>query len=136
MNSYLYHLQLNINFDNLDFYKGLMEFMGWNVIFEIDTVIGYKNKTNGDLWFVKSENLEHTNYDSIGVNHISLRVDEISNVDEIKNYLETNNTQMLFNTPKHRPEFSHKPDQTYYQIMFESPDKILFEIVYIGEIQK
>ncbi len=40
---------------------------------------------------------------------------------------------MLFGTPKHRVEFADSPKETYYQIMFESPDKILFEIVYKGE---
>ena len=83
-----------------------MEFIGWNVIFETNEVVGYKSKTNGDLWLVKSENFKPNNYDGIGVNHISLRVDTILNVDEIKNYLETNNIKMLFNTPKHRPEFA------------------------------
>ena len=38
---------------------------------------------------------------------------------------------MLFETPRYRPDFSSEPN-TYYQIMFESPDRILFEIVYVG----
>jgi hypothetical protein len=31
-------------------------------------------------------------------------------------------------------EQSHhaSPDKTYYQVMFESPDRILFEVVYTG----
>jgi hypothetical protein len=37
----------------------------------------------------------------------------------------------LFETPRHRPEFS-EGDNTYYQVMFESPDRILFEVVYTG----
>ncbi len=38
-------------------------------------------------------------------------------------------------TPRHRPEFSQGPDQTYYQVMFESPDRVLFEVVYTGPKQ-
>ena len=38
----------------------------------------------------------------------------------------------LFETPRHRPDFAHGEDTTYYQVMFESPDRILFEIVYTG----
>jgi hypothetical protein len=47
-------------------------------------------------------------------------------------YLREHNVQPLFETPRHRPEFSAGPDQTYYQVMFESPDRILFEVVYTG----
>ena len=109
-----------------------MEFMGWSVIFETDGTIGYKSKTNGDLWFVEADKNESNDYDAKGVNHISLRVDEMANVDEVKDFLEKKNVKMLFDTPKHRPEFTANPNETYYQIMFESTDKILFEIVYIG----
>ncbi len=109
-----------------------MEFMGWNVIFETEGGIGYKCHTNGDLWFVEADKNEFTDYDAKGVNHISLRVSKMSDVDEIKDYLEKNNIEMLFDTPKHRPEFTVSENETYYQIMFESPDKILFEVVYIG----
>ena len=35
-------------------------------------------------------------------------------------------------TPRHRPEFSASEHDTYYQIMFESPDRVLFEVVYEG----
>jgi len=110
-----------------------MEFMQWSIIFETNEVVGYKSGTNGDLWFIKSENLDSNSYDAIGVNHISLRVGEAENVDDIKTFLEKSGTKMLFDTPKHRPEFTSSEKETYYQIMFETPDKILFEIVYIGE---
>jgi hypothetical protein len=62
-----------------------------------------------------------------------LRVAETKDVDTVKDFLEEKNTRMLFDTPKHRPEFSSQEDETYYQIMFESPDKILWEVVYIGK---
>ncbi|MEX0895389.1 MAG: hypothetical protein WDZ94_00445 [Patescibacteria group bacterium] len=132
MKSHLYHLQLNIDFENLNFYKNFMEFMGWSVIFEMEGVIGYKSHTNGDIWFVEADKNEFSDYDTEGVNHISLRVDTMSNVDEMKNYLEEKGIKMLFNTPLHRPEFTDSDSETYYQIIFESPDKILFEIVYVG----
>ena len=132
MKSYLYHLQINIDFENLPFYKGLMEFMGWRVIFETESVVGYKSHVDGDLWFVKTDSKNFGDYDAKGVNHISLRADEMKNVDEVKTYLEKNKIAVLFDTPRHRPEFTSGEDETYYQIMFESPDKALFEVVYIG----
>ncbi len=38
--------------------------------------------------------------------------------------------------PHHRPEFAMNEKYTYYQVMFETPDRILFEIVYMGPLQK
>ena len=35
-----------------------------------------------------------------------------------------------------RPEFSQDTDHTYYQVMFETPDKILIEVVYGGLLKK
>ena len=132
MKSYFYHLQINIDFQNLAFYKGLMEFIGWEVIFEGKEAVGYKSGINGDLWFTKVDHAQTSDYDQKGVNHISIRVQNITDVKETKSYLEKNSVKMLFDTPRHRPEFTSKGDETYYQIMFETPDKILFEIVYIG----
>lgn len=132
ISSYFYHAQLNIDFTNLDFYKGFMEFMGWSVIFEMDTVIGFKSNSTGDIWFVKTSLNETTNYDAKGTNHISFRVNNQSDIDVAKDYLESKEVKMLFDTPRHRPEFVSKENETYYQIMFETPDKLLFEIVYIG----
>ncbi|MFS8130356.1 MAG: VOC family protein [Candidatus Dojkabacteria bacterium] len=131
MNSYFYHIQTNIKFENKQFYKDLFAFMGWSSIFEIEDVFGFKSKKNGDIWFVDTERTNKQDYDDIGVNHISLRVDELKNVDEITALLKEKGISTLFGTPKHRTEFTDE-SQTYYQIMFESPDKILFEIVYIG----
>lgn len=39
---------------------------------------------------------------------------------------------MIFDTPRHRPEFASNESETYYQIIFETPDKVQVEIVYIG----
>ena len=107
--------------------------MGWSTIFEMDEVVGYKSGTNGDVWFVKTENKKVQDYDGIGLNHMAFSVDSVKDVDTIKDYLETKQVTMLFDTPKHRPEFASSPKETYYQIMFKSPDNILFEVVYVGK---
>ncbi|MBI5356912.1 hypothetical protein HZB78_04895 [Candidatus Collierbacteria bacterium] len=109
-----------------------MEFIGWEVIFEGKEAIGYKSGTNGDLWFCKVGLAKTSDYDQKGVNHISIRVENLADVDETKNYLEKNSVKMLFDTSRYRPEFTSRDDENYYQIMFESPDRVLFEIVYIG----
>lgn len=132
MKSFLYHLQINIDFKNVSFYKDLMSFLNWSVIFEDKNIIGYKSNQSGDLWFVKSNKKRQTDYDCIGVNHISIRVGDLDEVDQAALFIQKKNVNMLFNTPRHRPEFVSTPTETYYQIMFTSPDNILFEIVYIG----
>ena len=109
-----------------------MDYLGWSVIMEDKDFAGYKSKSNGDLWFVKSTKDKNNDYDNYGVNHIALRVENQDDVDAVAKYLQKKGTKMLFSTPCHRPEFSASEKETYYQIMFESPDRVLFEIVYIG----
>lgn len=133
MKSHFYHSQINVDLSkNKSFYKDLFEFLGWTIIFEEAEMIGFKSESNGDLWFIEPDDKVQQDYDRIGMNHLSIRVDELKNVDEITEMLKQKGISTLFETPKHRPEFTGDPTKTYYQIMFESPDKILFEIVYIG----
>ena len=132
MKSHFYHIQVNIDFKNVSFYKDLLSFLGWSVIFETNDTIGFKSGTNGDLWFVNSQKKEQTDYDKMGMNHVSIRVEKQSDLDQVISFLNEKHVTMLFGTPKHRPEFTSEKDHTYYQVMFSSPDNILFEIVYIG----
>ena len=55
-----------------------------------------------------------------------------ADVDETVEFLRNLGVTLLFDTPRHRPEFAGGEDQTYYQVMFETPDRILLEVVYIG----
>ena len=47
-------------------------------------------------------------------------------------FLKRKGVAALFGTPRHRPEFAEGPGETYYQVMFASPDNVLLEVVYIG----
>ena len=66
------------------------------------------------------------------MNHLGLKVEAQADVDQMVAYLQQHGVPALFETPRHRPEFTAGPDKTYYQVMFESPDRILFEVVYTG----
>lgn len=132
MKSSLYHLQINIDFKNASFYRELFTFLGWTLIFEAENMMGFKSDKAGDIWFIDSQKKGHTDYDKFGMNHLSIRVGEQLNVDEVVSFLATKQIKALFETPRHRPEFSAGEDQTYYQVMFTSPDNILFEVVYVG----
>ncbi len=131
MKSTFYHLQVNIDYTNIAFYKELMAMLGWNVIFEDKAVAGFKSE-GMDIWFTASKSNIKPDYDEIGINHLSFKVKEQDEVDIIRIGLEKMGVQMLFETPRHRPEFSAGNDQTYYQIMFATPDNILMEVVYTG----
>ena len=133
MKSHFYHIQINIDFEkNNKFYKDLMEFLGWDIIFEKENTLGYKSKTNGDIWFCDSLKNELSDYDNFGLSHIAIRVDKQEDIDHIVEFLKSKGTKLLFDTPRHRPEFTSQKDETYYQVIFETPDKIQIEIVYIG----
>ena len=133
MKSYLYHLQINIDWAHIAFYKDLMAILGWFVIFEKENdVIGYRSEHNGDLWIVTADQKEQEDYDAIGLNHIAFRTENINDIKEVEQFLRTQNLSPLFGTPRHRPEFAPKEDETYYQLIFVSLDNIQFEIVYIG----
>ena len=109
-----------------------MDLLGWSIIFETGDTIGFKNEKSGDIWFVGTANLEAIDYDKKGMNHLAVRVEKSSDIDDVIAYLKKADIQTLFETPRHRPEFTSDPKQTYYQVMFTSPDNVLFEIVYIG----
>jgi hypothetical protein len=72
------------------------------------------------------------NRDGRGVNHIAIGAGSIADVDAAAMWLRGRGVALLFDTPRHRPEFTYEPGRDYYQIMFESPDGILFEYVYQG----
>jgi hypothetical protein len=132
MESKLGHLQVNIRPQNLSFYKQLFAFLGWKILYENDNVIGLAGKNGSDLWFEKGIKDLDNDYDGIGTNHIAISVFNQSDVDLAVDYLKQHNVPALFGTPRHRPEMVSDPKNTMYQVMFESPDRILFEVVYLG----
>lgn len=137
MKSTLSHIQFNIDFKNADFYKNLMQFLGWAEIYAAEGVIGYNDSSDkgASIWFLKSKTSEIHGHGKAGLNHIGIHVDNQSDVDKVVEYLKDNNVKALYDTPRHRPEFAFVEGDTYYQVMFESPDKILFEVVYTGPKQ-
>ncbi|HMO58589.1 MAG TPA: hypothetical protein PKA05_20810 [Roseiflexaceae bacterium] len=130
MQSFLSHLQVNIRHETLPFYRDLMAFLGWGTLFESDTMLGVGSHETS-LWFAAGAAETINNYDGPGVNHIAIGTATQADVDAAAAFLGERGVALLFETPRHRAEFS-APGQTYYQIMFESPDRILFEIVYMG----
>lgn len=125
------HIVFNINPSNAGFYKDLLTFLGWQAMYEGNGSVGMAGANDASLWFMGEAKPFSNDYDGPGMNHFAFGVSQQADVDMAAKYLTEKGVALLFETPRHRPEFSGE-GSTYYQIMFESPDRILFEIVYSG----
>lgn len=132
MQSKFGHIQVNIQAANVPFYKDLFGFFGWQTIAATDSMIGVVDAHGGSLWFTGEAKPVPYDYDGPGMNHLAISVAQQTDVDAAAAYLREQGVALLFDTPQHRAEFSRGPEHTYYQVMFESPDRILLEVVYIG----
>ncbi len=133
MKSFLHHIQLNINTENIAFYIKLMEKLGFEVLAKDEGYAGFHLDSKSSIWFMPKTTDSNNNYDGVGLNHTSFGASSVAEVDEIVSWLKDQNISLLFDTPRHRAEFAMSEDETYYQVMFESPDKLLFEVVYTGK---
>lgn len=129
--AFVAHLQFNVAAANLSFYTELLKSLGWQPIYEGDGAAGMAGKSGPSLWFIGEVKPVGNDYDGPGMNHLAIGVESQGAVDAAADYLRERGVELLFGTPQHRPDFS-SGDNTYYQVMFESPDRILLEVVYTG----
>jgi catechol 2,3-dioxygenase-like lactoylglutathione lyase family enzyme len=132
MQTHLGHIVFNVRPANLPFYRGLMAFLGWQPLYDTDEVLGVAGRSGESLWFSGPVKELSNDYDGPGMNHLAFSTATQADVDDAATYLTEHGVILLFETPRHRPEFVEDAERTYYQVMFESPDRILFEIVYTG----
>ena len=140
MKSSLSHAMILVRPENMGFYRDLFGFLGWGTIFDGDVggglpmlgVSGERGEGGESLWFAGQVNEATNDYDGPGVNHLAIGTESQADVDETAAFLTERGVELLFETPRHRPEFSSGEGKTYYQIMFASPDRILWEVVYTG----
>jgi catechol 2,3-dioxygenase-like lactoylglutathione lyase family enzyme len=126
------HMQFNVQPKNLVYYRDLLSFLGWQVLFDVEGMLGMGDQSGASLWFSGQCKEVANDYDGPGLNHLGLSVPVQADVDATVDHLRNQGVTLLFDTPRHRPEFSSGADQTYYQVMFETPDRILIEVVYTG----
>ncbi len=132
MSSTVAHLQLNISPDHLPYYRDLFGKLGWQTLYDEHGFLGLGGAGGPSLWFAGVSNGHANDYDGPGLNHLAIGLPSVAEVDAMAAWLTERGTALLFDTPRHRPEFAGGEDQTYYQIMFETPDRILVEFVYTG----
>ena len=126
------HIQFNVDPAHLSFYRDLTAYLGWKTIYDGDGMLGVGGKDQCSLWFAGQVKEVSNDYDGPGMNHLAIAAESQADVDAAAAYLKQHNVALLFGTPQHRPDFAQSEDQTYYQVMFESPDRILLEVVYTG----
>jgi len=131
MRSKICHIQFNVQAANLPFYRDLLAFTGLETLHDSEGTLGVGDENETSMWFSAPSKDVANDYDSPGMNHLALEVPAQADVDAVTAYLAERGVAALFDTPRHHPEFS-RPGRTYYQVMFESPDRILFEVVYMG----
>jgi catechol 2,3-dioxygenase-like lactoylglutathione lyase family enzyme len=132
MQTQLSHMQINVRPANMPFYRDLMAFLGWQTLYDVEGMLGVGDKNGASLWFIGQVKEVDNDYDGPGMNHLGIGTETQADVDAVAAYLGEREVELLFETPRHRAEFSQSADQTYYQVMFEGPDRILFEVVYMG----
>src|SRR5688572_11912354 len=132
MQSKLAHMQLNVQPANLPFYNDLFSRLGWEILHFTQDMCAVSDTNGTSLWFLGIAREVSNDYDGPGMNHLGIGVSAQKDVDTAADYLAERSVEQLFETPRHRPDFSGDGPDTYYQVMFESPDRILFEIVYTG----
>ena len=132
MQTQIGHIQFNVNPANLPFYRELMAFLGWQAIYDDQGMLGVMGPNGASLWFAGFAKEVSNDYDGPGMNHLGLGAATQAEVDAAAAYLSEHGVPLLFETPRHRPEFSESEAHTYYQVMFETPDRILLEVVYMG----
>lgn len=126
------HVQVNVKQENLPFYKALFTKLDWEPVLSADWAEAFKDRSDVSLWFIAGAKDVENDYDGPGVNHLALAAESTAAVDATAAWLATQGIACLFGTPCHRPDFAQSDEHTYYQVMFESPDGVLFEHVYIG----
>lgn len=132
MQTNLGHILFGVRAENLPFYRELLTFLGWKPLYDVPEMLGMGGPADVSLWFGTETKAVTNDYDGPGMNHVGISAQSIADVDATAAYLQARGVAALFETPRHRPEFASAEDQTYYQVMFESPDRILFEVVYTG----
>jgi len=129
------HVQVNVDPANLGFYRDLFGFLGWSTIHDGEGMLGVADANEASLWFGAYEgNGTKNDYDGIGVNHLAIHTGAQKDVDATVAHLKSLGVEAQFQTPRHRPDFGMGEGQTYYQVMFKTPDNLLLEVVYIGAI--
>ena len=123
MQTHLAHIQFNVRPANLPFYRDLLAFLGWQAIYDDEGMLGVAGKNGESLWFLGQAKEVANDYDGPGMNHLGIGAASQADVDAVAAYLAERGVALLFETPRHRPEFTGSEEETYYQVMVRSGER-------------
>ncbi len=107
------HIQFNVHPENLPFYRDLMTFLGWQTLVDSDGTLGVAGKGGTSLWISSQVKDVRNDYDGPGMNHFAIGTESQTDVDTVAAYLNERSVELLFETPRHRAEFTHTEGHTY-----------------------
>jgi hypothetical protein len=119
---------------NLRFFKNLFGLLVWKTLNDDDSGLGVVGKHGESLWFIGGAKDVANDYDGPGMNHLGIDAEAQVDVDEAA-HLTAMGVELLFDTPRHGPDFAADAADTYSQIMFGTPDRLRLEFVYTGPKQ-
>ena len=132
MKTHLGHLVFYGDAKNVGFYKDLFEFLGWTTTYDEGGIFGTTDGGTCTLYFEGLANGAQNDHDGAGLNHLAVITANQADVDTAATYLRGKGVELLFGTPCNRPDHAESENHLYYSAMFESPDRILLEVVYTG----
>lgn len=132
MKTRLGHLVFFTDQQNVGFYRDLFGFLGWKTIYDEGDIFGATDGGTCDVWFEGLANGANNDHDGAGLNHLAVITETQAEVETAATYLRGKGVELLFGTPCNRPEHASSENDLYYSAMFESPDRILLEVVYTG----
>src|SRR5690606_39567277 len=104
------HIQFNVDPKHFDFYFDLLTFLGWKLIHRDDKFLALGHSDGYSLWFLSKTKTVANDNDGPGMNQLGFHTKTITEVDETCEFLEKKGVPALFDTPRHRPEFSDGED--------------------------
>lgn len=131
MKSFVYHIQINVSNReaSFGFYKELLSFFGYKILYEGSEDLGMSNKTT-DIWLMVSpEKFKDNGFHRkrVGMNHLAFGVETKKEVDRfIKEFLNVKGIKPLYDSPRAYPEY----EDGYYAVFFEDPDRIKLEVTF------
>src|SRR5437868_15336368 len=87
------HIQFNVRPENMTFYRDLMGFLGWQVLYEGpgsdagEPMLGVGDETGASVWFDGKVNEARNDYDGPGLNHLAIGAGSQADVDATVDYL-------------------------------------------------
>ena len=130
--THLGHLVFYGDPKHLGFYRELFEFLGWTTTYDEGGTFGTTDGGQCTLYFEGESNGTQHDHDGTGLNHLAVLTATQDDVDAVATYLREKGVELLYGTPVNRPEHADSANHRYYSVMFESPDRILLEVVYSG----